>query len=171
MLKPWLFEPFLRFTELYRRGMRHSVGVYSFVDELTGDLEKEFQASRTPVDRSMNYITQLYKIRDTMTYQEIRNEMIVALFAGFDTTGNTLAAVLLCLAMHQDVQDKVVAELNELFSPEGEEVDEERMSKMVYLEMVVKESMRLFPVNPMYGRRATSDVQLCKTLLGVVEDF
>lgn len=165
MLKPWLFEPFIRLTPLFRRAMKHSIAIYKVVDNLTHDLELEFQANnKKTVDnpsRPMNYLTQLYKIRDTMTYQEIRNEIIVALFAGFDTTGNTLSAVILCLAMDQDAQDKVVEELNGIFLSEDDyEMDEEKMSQMVYLELVVKEAMRLFPVNPMYGRRATSDVQL-----------
>lgn len=167
MLKPWLFEPFIRLSPLFRKAMNHSIEIYKIVDDLTHDLEMEFQANnKKSVDdslRPMNYLTQLYKIRDTMTYQEIRNEIIVTLFAGFDTTGNTLSAIILCLAMDQNAQDKVVEELNGIFlSKDDYEMDEEKMTQMVYLELVVKEAMRLFPVNPMYGRKATSDVQLSK---------
>lgn len=161
MLKPWLTPPLIYFSSGYWTTSELIKSVYEFVDMLTKDLEESFQAKSKTNEKSMNYLTQLYKIRDTMSYKEIRNEVIVTTFAGFDTTGNSISGILLCLAMHPDVQDKVVAELNEIFlDNDDDELDEEKMSKMIYLEMVAKEAMRLFPVNPMFGRRAAADVEL-----------
>ena len=97
-----------------------------------------------------------------MSYKEVQMEILPFIYAGFDTTGITTSAVLLCLAMNQDVQDKVVEEINRTFLTEDDEVDVESLSKMVYLEMVVKEAMRFFPVNTFSGRYAKDDVKLCK---------
>ena len=64
------------------------------------------------------------------------------------------------LAIHQDVQDKVLEEIRLLFDTKDEEVDQEKLNQMPYTEMVLKETMRLFPVLALTARTATSDVQL-----------
>lgn len=81
-------------------------------------------------------------------------------FQGFDTTASTLSTVLLMLGLHQYVQDKVVEELSLLFDTQDQEVDQEKLNQMPYIEMVIKETMRLFPILPATGRTATADVQL-----------
>lgn len=66
------------------------------------------------------------------------------------------------LGIHQDVQDKVLEEISLLFETKDEEVDQDKLNKMPYIEMVIKETMRLFPILAFTARTATSDVQLGK---------
>lgn len=161
MIRPWLIPPFLYFTSLHRRITQLKLVLNKFIDMLIHDLEEDYQAKTEIASKSVNYLTQIYQIRDTMSYQDIKNEIIALSYAGFDTVGISLSAVLLCLGMHPEVQDKVIDELNEIFFDDNdEEVDEEKMRKMIYLEMVVKEAMRLLPVNSLYGRMTTEDIQL-----------
>lgn len=165
MLQPWLVPPFFQLTAKYRSLKEHLEGAYVVVDILTNELEAEFLEHgtaklRNDPQRPVNYLTQLYKIRDTMTRQELRNEIITMLFAGVETSGKTISAVLLCLAMYPEIQDKVLTELNEVISSDDDVVDEERLEKLVYLERVIKETLRLFPVNPIFGRKTTAKVEL-----------
>lgn len=67
---------------------------------------------------------------------------------------------LLMLAMHKDVQEKVVDELREVFSSADEENDFDKMSKLQYMEMVIKEILRLFPISAFTMRKTTSDFEL-----------
>ena len=69
------------------------------------------------------------------------------------------------LAMHLEVQTKVVDELRAAFKSKDEEVDSENILKLNYLELVIKESMRLFPIAAIIGRKITSDLKLDGTCL------
>lgn len=64
------------------------------------------------------------------------------------------------LAMHSDVQQKVVQELKEVFESADATIDYDSLSKLTYLDMVLKESMRLFPVLPVSSRKATEEFQI-----------
>lgn len=58
------------------------------------------------------------------------------------------------LATNQEVQDKVAQELNEVFYSDNVEISYDNITKLDYLEMVIKESLRLCPVVPseFYGQ-------------------
>lgn len=64
------------------------------------------------------------------------------------------------LAMHPEVQEKLVQELNSVFNDDEDEVDNEKLKSLKYLDLVVKETLRLFPVAPVIGRKVTSDLIL-----------
>ena len=58
-------------------------------------------------------------------------------------------------------QKIVCDELDEVFGSDKEkEIDAAGLAKLRYLEMCIKESLRLFPSVPIFGRLATQDVEL-----------
>lgn len=61
------------------------------------------------------------------------------------------------LALHQDIQEKVVAELHEVFDDQNSAVTFADLAKLTYLEMVIKESLRHYPVGPFIARLASED--------------
>lgn len=62
--------------------------------------------------------------------------------------------------MHQDVQDKVIVELENLFDTKDEEVTTDSLPELIYLEMVIKENLRLLPILTLMGRLAEKDIKL-----------
>lgn len=70
-----------------------------------------------------------------------------------------MSNVLLMLAMHQEVQQKVVDELRDI-SNDDEDFNDEALGKMKYLEQVIKECLRLFPLPAISVRYASKDIQL-----------
>lgn len=64
------------------------------------------------------------------------------------------------LAIHQDVQEKVFSEMKSAHSSQYSGTDGEVMSKLYYLEMVIRETMRLFPVAPFLARESLEDVKI-----------
>lgn len=64
------------------------------------------------------------------------------------------------LAMHKNVQEKVVNELREVFSSVDDPVDYDITTKLPYLEMVIKETLRLFPISAFTLRTSVDDFEL-----------
>lgn len=64
------------------------------------------------------------------------------------------------LAIHQDVQDKVYQEICEVFGDDTENIDYEQLNSCRYLEMVMKESLRLFTPLPITARETLEKFDL-----------
>ncbi|XP_064459126.1 cytochrome P450 4V2-like [Ornithodoros turicata] len=83
---------------------------------------------------------------------------------GHDTTAVGISWALYMIGLHQDVQDKIVEELDEIFGSDTErDATMEDVRRMKYLECVLKESLRLFPSVPLIGRELQEDWQYAGT--------
>jgi len=85
--------------------------------------------------------------QDTFTKEELElgfvSTAILFFFAGFDTTSTTLSIVVHALMHHQDVQDKLRAEIEEVLG-DDEEVTADHLKEMKIIEVVIHESMRRY---------------------------
>ncbi|KAH6959626.1 putative cytochrome P450 [Ilyonectria sp. MPI-CAGE-AT-0026] len=73
--------------------------------------------------------------------------MVEMMAAGSSTTSNTAAIACWVLARHQDVQHKLRRELFEIF-PDLDQVDMKQCLNLKYLDAVIFEVMRLWPIVP-----------------------
>uniref|UniRef100_UPI00398E8197 cytochrome P450 3A30-like n=1 Tax=Pristiophorus japonicus TaxID=55135 RepID=UPI00398E8197 len=94
-----------------------------------------------------------------LTDTEILAQAMIFIFAGFDTTSNTLSYVAYNLATHPDVQKKLQQEIDEAF-PNKAPPTYEAVMQLEYLEMVISETLRLYPPAPRIDRVCKKDVQL-----------
>ena len=81
----------------------------------------------------------------------ILNEVNTFVNAGYETTSTSLAWTLYCLGRSQRVQEKLYDEIKG-FEKE-EKLQMEDFKEMPYLDLVVKESMRLHPAITRFGRQ------------------
>lgn len=98
-----------------------------------------------------------------LTKWEVVQELNLFIAAGYDTSGLTLLYLLYFLALHPEHQERVVNELREIFGEEiilPEEINAVQVKQMKYLEMCLKETLRLYPVVALVFRSAASDVHL-----------
>ncbi|KAM3826795.1 cytochrome P450 3A24-like, partial [Vipera latastei] len=79
-----------------------------------------------------------------LTDKEILAQSIIFIFGGYDTIGITLSFISYCLATYPDVQEKLYQEINEMF-PNQAPPTYEAIQRMEYLDMVVNETLRLYP--------------------------
>ncbi|XP_075986349.1 uncharacterized protein LOC142983399 [Anticarsia gemmatalis] len=102
-----------------------------------------------------------YSVNDGLfTENEIREHLETFIIASFDTTGTTLVFALKLLICHPAAQDRLFKELKEVFEGTDRDVEKDDLSKLVYLEAVAKETIRLYPVIPVIARTAETDVKL-----------
>ncbi|XP_022827223.1 cytochrome P450 4C1-like [Spodoptera litura] len=95
---------------------------------------------------------------------EIRAHLNTFVAASFDTTSSVLQTVLLALGSYPDVQERVFNEIQDIFE-NREEVIKHDLAKLVYLEAVIKEVLRVYNVVPMIARKLDKDIVLPKYTL------
>lgn len=93
----------------------------------------------------------------TLSDKEIADELIVFLFAGYDTTATTLTYALWALGRHPDIQARVAEEVAGL---PDRELEPDDVAQLSYTVQVLKESLRLCPPGPTGTRMATRDVSV-----------
>lgn len=90
-----------------------------------------------------------------LTMSEIRDEVMTLLLAGHDTTVSTLTWTLMLLAQHPVVETKLKSETQSVLK--GRLPDITDLSRLPYTEMVLKESMRLYPPAWALSREVAQD--------------
>ncbi|ERL95426.1 hypothetical protein D910_12690 [Dendroctonus ponderosae] len=93
------------------------------------------------------------------TDEEIMDETLTLLFAGSDTTATVDSYTCTMLAMHEDIQEKVLAEILDVVGP-TESVGLDHLPQLKYLERVIKETMRLFPIAAILVRKAEENIDI-----------
>jgi cytochrome P450 len=93
-----------------------------------------------------------------MTDEQLRDEIMTLFLAGHETTANALTWTWYLLAKNPEVERALTAELDSVLA--GAPPTLADLSRLPYAEMVVKESMRLYPPAWGIGRRAIRDFEL-----------
>jgi cytochrome P450 len=93
-----------------------------------------------------------------MTDGQLRDEAVTLVLAGHETTANALAWTWYLLSQHPEVEAKFHAELDSVL--EGRTPTPADYRKLEYTEMVIKESMRLYPPIPAIARLNKVPVEL-----------
>lgn len=87
---------------------------------------------------------------------------------GHDTTAMSICWSLYMLGHYPEVQDKLRAEVDQIIEDHNLSdpltFDAEHLKKMKYLDCVLKETQRLYPTVPFFGRKLTEDTNLGKNI-------
>ena len=79
-----------------------------------------------------------------MSEQELKAQLAMFFLSGYETTGISMNFMAIILSQHQHVQDKLIEEVN---SFEDDQITYDTlMYEMPYLDCVLKELLRLYPV-------------------------
>jgi cytochrome P450 len=93
-----------------------------------------------------------------MTDEQARDEIVTLFLAGHETTANTLNWTWTLLAKNPDVEAKLHDELHRVLGDRMPTLAD--LEHLKYTDMVIKESMRLYPPAWIIGREALEDVEL-----------
>uniref|UniRef100_A0A1I7UWR3 Cytochrome P450 n=1 Tax=Caenorhabditis tropicalis TaxID=1561998 RepID=A0A1I7UWR3_9PELO len=110
-----------------------------------GNAENDF------IDMFLNYYSENVEdieygstVEKKVTAEDVIGSCFIFLLAGFDTTANTLAYASYLLAKNPEKMKLAQKEIEEVVG--GENVSYDAMTKLKYLDAVVKEALRLYPV-------------------------
>lgn len=116
--------------------------IVSKIEEKLDKLEKDGPDSST--------LSKLYFATDDdgskLTREEVIHNAMLLIFAGSETSSSTLTCASLLLGLHPTVWRKVQAEQERIVAELGEDVTREALDKSVYLDAVIKETLRIEPI-------------------------
>jgi cytochrome P450 len=93
-----------------------------------------------------------------MTDTQLRDEVLTIFLAGYETVANALAWTWLLLGQNPDAEARFHAELDEVLGDRLPTLED--LPRLHYTEMVLAESMRLYPPAWAMGRQAIKDIEL-----------
>ena len=100
-----------------------------------------------------------------LTEDEILANSILFLLAGYDTTASTLTWLAYCLATNMEVQEKLIAEIDQTLGDEKPKHDD--VIRMHYSDRVLSETLRLYTPTTRTNRQVVKDTVICgKKFLG-----
>jgi cytochrome P450 len=142
-------------TPARRRARCAAAAIRALADEI-------LQACRADPTREAPLVHALLAATDPETGRPlsdtaIRDEMIIFLFAGHDTTATTLTYALWALGRHPILQERVLAEVGQFGD---RELTPEDVPHLGFTVQVLQEALRLCPPGPTGTRMATRDVAI-----------
>jgi cytochrome P450 len=143
-------------TPANRRAARARRALYGVVDELIADRERAGAEGD-------DLLSRLLRARDpdtgaSMDVQQVRDEALIFLLAGHETTSTALTFTLHLLGRHPAEQQLVHHEIDAVLDGRLPTVDD--MPALERTARAIKEALRLYPPAYAVGRRAESDQQI-----------
>ncbi|MBB3564371.1 cytochrome P450 [Rhizobium sp. BK512] len=138
------------------------------VDFLRSSLLSVIEARRQHPDDRHDLVNMLLSACDPetgrrMTDVEIVDNLMTFITAGHETTALGLAWTFDLLARHPEIEKKVLQEIDAV--TQGQPLNAEHVSQLVYTRQVFSEAMRLYPPAPIITRTALQDFQLGEYLI------
>ena len=108
------------------------------------DAEEENEKSESKIGSSRD--------EPALTENEVLAQAFVFLFGGFDTTSRSLSYASFLLTTNPDAQEKLFSEICNNVG-EDEEITYDTLKKLPYLDMVMSETLRMYPAFPSLPKR------------------
>ena len=130
---------------------------------LNGIIYKIIEERRAGSEGDGDLLSMLLEARDeetgeSMSDRQLRDEVMTIFLAGHETTANALSWTWYLLARHPEAEARLLEELGEVLGGCAPTVGD--LPRLRYTDMVVKESMRLYPPAWAFGRETVEDCEI-----------
>lgn len=132
------------------------------VRQLDNIIYRIIQQRRTSGEDKGDLLSMLLHAQDEdgtrMTDQQLRDEVMTLLLASYEASAAALSWTWYLLSQHSEVESKLMAELQSVLN--GRTPNVEDFSRLRYTEMVLMESLRLYPPAWIATRKAIGDCEV-----------
>ncbi len=158
--KPWIESDGNNPFEFLSRDSVRDLSVVMRVREVRQMLLELIETRRSRTDEQhFDFMSMYLSARDkngqAFSDEELLDELITLVVAGFETSANTLNWAWYLLARHPDVEQRLLEEARE-FLPDTAAVSHSSAASMVYTQQVLEETLRLYPPVWLFTRRANA---------------
>ncbi|MFL6091200.1 MAG: cytochrome P450 [Aeromicrobium sp.] len=127
--------------------------------ELCDDVIAQRRGSNSDGDDLVGLLIAARDGEDQLSDQEIREQILVFMLAGHETTSASLTFALHLLGRHPDIQQRVRDEVKRVMGDDPPTAMR-LMADLPYTTAVLKEAMRLYPAAPITARRSLEDTTI-----------
>uniref|UniRef100_A0A914W278 Uncharacterized protein n=1 Tax=Plectus sambesii TaxID=2011161 RepID=A0A914W278_9BILA len=128
-----------------------------FLQLLLNALESE-QGDKSDIDSEIVH-ENLNGKRIKLTLRETIAQCFLFILGGYETSAVTLHFALYLLALHPDIQEKCVEEVNQVLD-DTDEITYEHVQKLHYIEQVVLETLRMYSPVQRINRECLKDITI-----------
>ena len=108
--------------------------------------------STEPHNDLLDMLLSMVEVEGGFTQKQMIYEMSSIVFAGHETTATTLTWLIYALSQHPDIEQKLLAELDSVL--EGRTPTMDDLANLPYLNMVINETLRMYPAARATSRQA-----------------
>ncbi|XP_035213116.1 probable cytochrome P450 4ac3 [Stegodyphus dumicola] len=157
LLRPWLKSDFIFYrTSAGQRYLKVINTYHNFTRKVIQEKKEFIKLDKINNEKSeysekgskafLEFLLEQHAKHPDFTLDDVREEVDTFMFAGHDTSTIAMSWALYLLGLHPDIQQKVFQELYFIFGDDKtRDVSKEDLKNMIYLEQVIKETIRLYP--------------------------
>ncbi|XP_065206721.1 mucin-4-like [Planococcus citri] len=159
------FINLVRETIQYRE--QHKIVRGDFLDQLislkneTNSQKTQDKQGQADLDKFLGQIGEKHANNNVeMTPELMTAQSFIFFVAGFETSSSTLSFMLLELAQHPHIQDKLRQEIRSVLENNDNQLTYEILKEMKYLDMVIAETLRKYPITGNLVRECTKGYKI-----------
>lgn len=162
--QPWLlFDGIYQLTSLASDELNQKRRLNEFTRQMIKRRrEMMADAGNNNVERKclLDYMIEISESNPEFTEEDIINEACTFMLAGQDSVGAAVAFTIFLLAQNAECQEQCHDELERIFEYSNRAPTMSDLREMRYLEMCIKEALRLYPSVPLIARKLGEEVRL-----------
>lgn len=153
-----IYNPF-RFLMFWNKEVIRGKEAANTIEKSQQDLLNKYRSEKSPDEIEKDQSILGHLVRSPYASDKDRcADMTTLMIAGHDTSSYTLAWIFLEISRHPVVLTQLKKEIDSAVGIDDEHITQRQLNSMVYLDQVIKEGMRLWPVAFAVLRQNSKDI-------------